>query len=180
MKIKDSNKILKKLLAEEFEEKIKHIELQTQLERKKVLDEVSKKTTQQEQNKNQEIITQTINKNKQQIQKEISETQLEINQIKQEIYDEVLTQLKKEIQDLKKTQKDQIIKKMLENVTKQINENEFELKTWKDSSIKKGEKTYQELKVTAESKTMYIEDSIDLRLEQLKPKIYKIIEKEVQ
>ncbi|MFT4261151.1 MAG: hypothetical protein ACMXX9_01835 [Candidatus Woesearchaeota archaeon] len=177
MKIKDSTKILEQLLAKEYNEKIKKIDDEAQKIRAQILKEEKQKALAQAKINHEQKIKQALLFVNQKKEEENSKTQTKISYLKKEIYDEITKGVLDKINSLPIKEKQKIIKNIYDEIKKQT-DSTYEIIVWQKSNLKQ-KKEYEELKVTAESNTEFIEDSVFLRLQKYKEKMYNIIDKEL-
>lgn len=167
MNIKDSSKLLFDLLEKEYNQKIQEVEQEANKTRIHILKKYEDLANLHSKQITNSMLTESKLKLNQELQIAKSESMSKLSKEKEEMYKEILFVLKQKIMNLQTKEKQKIIKKMLEDIKKQTT-SEYKIINW-------FEKNSNDLKLTAESKTEYIEDSIDIRLENSKEQIYKII-----
>lgn len=177
MKIKDSTKILEQVLTKEYTEKINKIDSEAQKIRKKILEDQKQKALVQAKINHEDKIKQALLLVSQKKEEEKAKTQTKLAEIKKDIYDEITTNVLEKIDSLTTKEKQKIIKNLYDEIKKQT-DSSYEITVWEKSNLKQ-KKEHVELKVTAESNTEFVEDSVALRLQNYKEKMYKKIEEEL-
>jgi hypothetical protein len=177
MNIKDSSKLLFDLLEKEYQEKIKEVKNNAEKTRTHILKKYEDLANLHSKQKTTTMLKESKLKLEQNLQIVKAENESKLSKEREIIYEEIMRFVKQKVLELNTKDKQKIVKTLYEDIKKQIT-SDYKINVWLGSDLKE-QKSLNELKITAESNTEYIEDSVDIRLENSKEQIYKIINQKV-